>query len=196
MESNTKLSWFGLGLLVLGVIVAAEALPLPLPRPLPLGTILMGAGLALGFVDSLTSGRLSFHTEGFAPERYQGLAARLWGLLMLLAGSALATGGLAEWVSPGFLERMFRSPLGLGGSLVLGGILVALYGLTQVLGPSGTGEGWLRRLSALPARLVFGLVVLLGLSIVLAGGLYIIAPNTVSGWVSAARNTLPAPPLP
>ncbi len=196
LDLHKLLNWGGFGLVITGVLIASESLPLPLPNPLALGATVLGVGLALAFADALFTGEITFSRRGFTPELYQGLAARLWGALMVLIGAAFTAGGLIEFFSPGALAGWFGTPSGQASLLILVGLAVGMYGLRHVLGPAGEGRAGWRVLGALPFMGVYAVIALAGLGLAAAGLVQLILPEVASAALEALRQAIPAVPTP
>jgi len=75
--------------IVVGAIAIYAGGHYALAKGVHLGILLIGAGLAVGGIESLYSRRMSLRFSEDAAEGYAGFPALVWGTMLLLAGAAL-----------------------------------------------------------------------------------------------------------
>ena len=198
MSRGSWSTWTTIGgvvLIILGLALAALALPITIPRQVPLGVMLVGIGLALAFVDALITGQISFRSESSGTNAtYSGVSARLWGVNMCFAGALLFLGGAVEWVAPGRLWPLVRSPAGLGLSLTVVGLIVTSSSLIRLIGSHEDRQGWLNVLFLNIQRLFFVVYFAAGLVLLGAGLWQIFNPGMLEALLSDLLPPLPTPP--
>ena len=158
------------GAILGGLVAMAAGHFFVAPKAFHLGVFLVGAGLALGGLESLFTRRMSFRFAGDAAERYEGAPALIWGSMALLAGSAVIAAAylLSEGLGRAALDYLVRRP---APALAAAGVLIAGSGALLFFNPHGR-RGVARWLLVRLPR------VLLGLVLVLAG----IAAVGVAAW--------------
>jgi hypothetical protein len=185
-------------LFALAALMAADGIPLPIARRPALAIALFGGVLIVGFGENILPLYLVFPKDWL--QDYQppvGMAARLWGIIFVSLGFILAIGGLVAWISPGWLERyMLESPNGQGLVVAIAGMLVLARGLLFALDPGLGGSGLRRILALLPGRVWGIILVLLGVVLMAAGWLRIVAPELTSQFIHGLIPPFPTPPLP
>jgi hypothetical protein len=146
-------------MVVVGIIGVVAGQFFALPKGVYFGVFLIGAGIALGGLESLITRRICFRTAEERFEDYEGTPAVIVGLMALLIGSAivfsaqLLNDGL--WIST--LQRLLRRP---GPLLIAGGILAMCLGTLMMLNPTGRrGVAW--TLLVRVPRSVLGLLIAL-----------------------------------
>ena len=147
--------------IVVGIIGMAAAKLFVIPKGFYLGLFLVGAGIALGGLESLVTGRMSFRTLSEAGEDYAGAPAVIWGCMALLVGAAVI--GSAYLMDAGLwrttLNDLTRRPAPvLAGS----GLMVAGAGALLMFNRSGRRGIWWTLLVRIPKTLV-------GLALVVVG---------------------------
>lgn len=75
--------------IVVGAIGVVAAKFYFLPKGVHLGVFLIGAGIALGGLESLTTRRMSFRFSSHGGEAYSGAPAVIWGLIALVVGATV-----------------------------------------------------------------------------------------------------------
>lgn len=112
-----------------------------LPKGFHLGLFLVGAGFALGGLESLFTRRMSFRFASHAGEGYAGAPALIWAGMALLIGAAfIASAYLMEqgaWRST--VNGLMRRPAPL---LAAGGLLVTGAGALLMFNPRRRGIWW------------------------------------------------------
>lgn len=185
----------GLILFLGGAVIAGLASEDSLNRLTYAGGFLAGLGLALIFVDAIFTGRVVF-SERYYTRSFSGCAARLWGLLMVLVGLAISGVAALEFLLPGGTLDIFGRGLGLGLVMLLIGISLLFYSIIEVLGAVEERESTLALVSSLPKRLFFLAAAVVGLALILAGLLQLIAPGAPLEVIKGFLPDLPAFPTP
>lgn len=131
-----------------------------LARGVHLGVFLIGAGIALGGIESVVTRRMGFRAAPDSNEAYAGAPALIVGLMALLVGAALVAAAylLADgrWTST--VYHLTRRPAPL---LIAAGLLAVGVGVLLMLNPRGRrGIAW-ALLVRLP-RSLLGLVFVAG----------------------------------
>jgi hypothetical protein len=139
--------------IVVGIIGMAAARLFVIPKGFYLGLFLVGAGIALGGLESLFTRRMSFRSSIEAGEDYAGVPAVIWGCMALLVGAAAI--GSAYLMDAGLwrttLNALTRRPaLVLAGS----GLVVAGAGVLLMFCRSGRRGIWWTLLARIPLTLV------------------------------------------
>lgn len=151
---------------IVGAIGMVAARYFYLPKGFHLGLFMIGAGLALGGLESLAMRRMSFR---FAThnDRYDGTPAVIWGLMIFGIGAVLiASAYLMEenlWHTT--VARLTRRP----GPVIAGGGLLALGTGALLMFNRGPGGVWRTLFVRIPKTLVGLLLVLGGLTAVALG---------------------------
>ena len=92
--------------IMIGAIAIFAAQHYALAKGVHLGILLIGAGLAVGGIESLYSRRMSLRFSEDAAEGYSGFPALVWGTMLLLAGAAVI--GCAYLLDVGLWPRAER----------------------------------------------------------------------------------------
>lgn len=133
-----------------------------LPKGYHLGLFLIGAGIALGGLESIFTRRMSFRFSSHGGEGYAGAPAVIWGLLALLIGAAvIASAYLMEaglWRAT--VNYLARHP---GPVLVAGGLMVTGAGVFLMFNPSGRRGVWRTLLVRIPKTVAGLILVVAGL---------------------------------
>jgi hypothetical protein len=135
-----------------------------------LGVFVVGAGFAIGGIDSLVTRRMVFRPSDDVYENYAGTPAVIVGLMVLAVGAAMIGAAYLldndQWHSAvRYLERR-PAPL-----VALGGLALVGFGVLMMLNPQGR-SGWVWRILVYFPRCLLGVVVV-------AAGLAAIG---VAGW--------------
>lgn len=158
MRIVTLLSWAAIVLGAAGIFAGHE---LHVPRGVDLGVFMIGAGFALGGMESLLTRRISFRSSSDAGEHYAGAPAVIWGLMALLIGAAAI--GAAYLMRAGLwratINQLVRHP-GLAWAVI--GLLLAGAGALLMVHPD-------RRRSLARTLFIRYPTTLIGMAIVLAG---------------------------
>lgn len=184
--------------LIVGALLASEDVPLPLPRPEALAAVFFGTAVVVAFVENILPLNLIFPDwvaeQGELP---RGLAERLWGMILVSIGFIMIFAGLAEWLSPGWLERyLLDSQGGQGLAVFVAGMLILLRGAIYVLNSAEDGGQITRILAILSARAFGVLLIVFGLGLVEIGWLRIVDPGLISTFVRGLIPPVPTPPIP
>lgn len=149
--------------IIIGAIAMASGKVFGLLKAYHLGIFLIGAGITLGGFESVFRRQIRFPSFFDRRDAYAGVPAVIWGLMVLLAGTAVIAMAylLADgrWTSVlGFLQRR------LAVAMILPGLLVAGAGALVMFDPHGWRGIWQTLLVRVP-RLILGLMlVTLGLA--------------------------------
>jgi len=151
----------------IGVAGMAAANTYFLPKGIHLGLFLVGAGIALGGLESIFTRQMSFRFTSLGSDHYAGGPALIWGWTLLIVGATLI--GCAYLVEQG----MWRTTVGYvmrrpGGLLALLGLVVAGIGALVVFNPRPHGILW-TLLVRVPKTIVGLAIVLTGLTAVCLG---------------------------
>ncbi|MDQ3685523.1 MAG: hypothetical protein M3430_07955 [Acidobacteriota bacterium] len=162
------------------------------------GLVILGVGVICWGVSGVIEGRMIFTAPGVRHrESYYGLAARLWGVLISMAGVALVGFGSLLIYRPGSsFEQVIGSPIGVSVGMLLGGVAGIIYAGTLILGRGEAGGSWLRVAASLPGRLIGLLVMLISMGLAAAGAASIVAPQTYERVVQSISDRLPRAPQP
>lgn len=151
----------------IGVAGMAAAHVYYLPKGVHLGLFLVGAGIALGGLESIFTRRMSFRFTSLGTDHYAGTPALIWGWTILLASATLiACAYLMEqglWRAT--VSYLLRRP---GGLLSLMGLVVAGAGALVVFTPRSHGIVW-TLLVRVPKTLAGLAIVIAGLAAVCLG---------------------------
>ncbi|MBE0627797.1 MAG: hypothetical protein IH606_23645 [Burkholderiales bacterium] len=148
---------------MIGIIAAIAGHFFALPKGVHLGVGLVGAGIALGGLESIVTRRMCFRAWDDKYEAYAGTPALIAGFMALLVGTVLVAAAyvLTEGLWNSTLNYLMRRPapvLIAAGSLLLGA------GVLMMLNPQGrSGLAWML-LVRVPRSLLGFLVVLGGLA--------------------------------
>lgn len=125
-----------------------------------LGIFLIGAGIALGGLESLFYRQPAFFQSAASRETYMGMPAILWGIvLLIIGGSVIASAYLLQdgiWHST--YSALLRRP---GPLLGAGGVIAACIGYIFMINPRGRRGAWWTLLVRIP-KVIVGLILLLG----------------------------------
>ena len=146
-----------------GIIAMAAAKLFVIPKGFYLGLFLVGAGIALGGLESVVTRRMSFRTLSEAGEDYAGAPAVIWGLMALLVGAAvIASAYLMDaglWRST--VNYLTRRP----GPVLAGlGLVIAGAGALLMFDRSGRRGVWRTLLVRVPKTIVGLVLVVVGLA--------------------------------
>ena len=151
----------------IGVAGMAAAHVYYLPKGVHLGLFLVGAGIALGGLESIFTRRMRFSFPSLGTDHFAGTPALIWGWMILLAGATLiACAYLMEqglWRAT--VSYLLRRP---GGLLSLMGLVVAGAGALVVFTPRSHGVVW-TLLVRVPKTLAGLAIVIAGLAAVCLG---------------------------
>jgi hypothetical protein len=128
--------------LIIGLIALIAGRFFELPKGVHLGVFLIGAGIALGGLESIVTLRMGFRLSEDAYEDYAGAPALIVGVMALLVGAGLVATAylLAEglwYTAANYLTRRPAPVLAAAGALLSG------VGLLMMLNPQGRmGLAW------------------------------------------------------
>ena len=146
--------------IVVGIIGMAAAKLFAIPKGFYLNLFLVGAGIALGGLESLATRRMSFRTSNEAGEGYAGAPAVIWGLMALLVGAAVI--GSAYLMDAGSWRSTVNYLTRRPGPVLAGlGLVVAGAGALLMFNRSGRRGIWWTLLVRIPKTMV-GLVLVIG----------------------------------
>jgi len=131
-----------------------------LPKGVYLGVFLVGAGIALGGLESLATRRMCFRPSEDAYEAYAGAPSIIVGLMVLLVGAGIMAAAylLADGQWHSTLNHLMRRPAPL---LIAAGLLLVGIGVLMMLNPQGRrGTAW--TLLVRVPRGLLGLLVIVG----------------------------------
>lgn len=111
------------------------------PGGFQLGLCVVGAGIVLGGLESIFTGRGGFRWAGDSGEAYAGAPAVVWGLMLLTAGCAVIGSAyvLAQGSWGSTTDYLVRRP---GPALIVGGLLAAGAGFLLLINPRSHGVAW------------------------------------------------------
>jgi len=128
-------------IIFIGAVGMLAASAYYLPQGFNLGLFLVGAGIALGGLESIYLRRMSFRFSSFRDDHYAGTPALIWGWMALLVGAAaiasayLMEEGLWRTAATHFMRRP-------GTLLALLGLLAAGAGALIAFSPRSRGLAW------------------------------------------------------
>lgn len=152
--------------LVIGALGMLASQFFGLPKGFHLSVFVVGAGFAIGGIDSLVTRRMMFRPSDDVYENYAGAPAVIVGLMVLVVGAAMIGAAylldVDKWYST--VSYLMRRP---GPLLAAGGLYLVGFGLLMMLNPQGR-SGWLWRIFIYFPRCLLGVVVV-------AAGIMVIA---------------------
>lgn len=154
--------------IVVGIVAMAAARLFAIPKGFHLGLFLVGAGIALGGLESLATRRMSFRTSSEAGENYAGAPAVIWGLMALLVGAAVIAA--AYLMDAGLWQTTVNTLTRRPGPVMAGlGLVAAGAGALLMFNPSGRRGVWWTLLVRVPKTIVGLVLVVAGLAAVVLG---------------------------
>lgn len=125
-----------------GIIAIVAGKFFALPKAVYLGIFLIGAGIALGGFESVSTRRMCFRNSEDKWEAYAGAPAMIVGLMALLVGGGLIASAYlladGQWHSTVLYLARRPAPL-----IAAGGLLLIGIGVLMMLNPRGrTGAAW------------------------------------------------------
>jgi hypothetical protein len=120
--------------IVIGAVGMAAANYFSIPKGFHLGLFLVGAGIALGGLESIFTGRMSFRFSRTAAESYSGAPALTWGLVALVVGCAVIAAAylMEQGLWRVTVNYFMRRP---GPLLVAAGLVVTGVGALLIFNP-------------------------------------------------------------
>lgn len=153
-------AFFQYSSVIIGIIAMIVSQFFSLRNGHHLGIFLIGAGIALGGLESLIYRQPAFFQSAASREAYMGMPAILWGIvLLILGGSVIASAYLLQdgvWHST--YSALLRRP---GPLLGAGGLIAACIGYMLMVNPRGRRGAWWTLLVRIP-KVILGLILLLG----------------------------------
>ena len=145
---------------IVGIIAVIAGQYFTLPKGLHLGVFLIGAGVALGGLESIVTRRMGFRVAEDSHEDYAGAPAMIVGLMALLIGTGLVASAylLADGLWNPTVQYLARRPAPV---LIAAGLLLIGIGVLMTLNPRGRrGLPW--TLLVRVPRTLLGLVLVAG----------------------------------
>lgn len=167
---------------LLGLVAVVASQFSAFPRGLPLGVWLIGAGLALGGLESLATGKRCFRLTSGADKLYSSPTTRIFGLMTALAGAILIACAyfLVEGTFQRALDYIARRP---GPALVAGGLLAVGAGTLMMISLIGHRlVGWTLILRV-PWFLLGFVLVVVGIQLIGLGVWELFAPREFDDFV-------------
>ena len=140
-----------------------------------LGILLIGAGLAVGGIESLYSRRMSLRFSEDAAEGYSGFPALVWGTMLLLVGAALI--GWAYLLDIGLwprAERLVKQNPAIVH--IVAGLFLAGFSVLLFTDTNANRKLWQTLLLRVPRVIVAVLVLALGIAAMASGAWQIVDP--------------------
>ena len=159
--------------ILIGAIAIYAGQHFALAKGAHLGICLIGAGLALGGIESLFSRRMSMRFSEDAAEGYSGFPALVWGAMLLLAGAALI--GCAYLLDAGLWPRaehlLKQNPAILQ---IVAGLFLAAFSVLLFTDTNANRKLWQTLLLRVPRVIVAVIVLACGISVIASGGWQIV----------------------
>ena len=140
-----------------------------------LGILLIGAGLAVGGIESLYSRRMSLRFSEDAAEGYSGFPALVWGTMLLLVGAALI--GWAYLLDIGLwprAERLVKQNPAI--VYIVAGLFLAGFSVLLFTDTNANRKLWQTLLLRVPRVIVAVIVLTCGIAVIGAGAWKIVDP--------------------
>ena len=140
-----------------------------------LGILLIGAGLAVGGIESLYSRRMSLRFSEDAAEGYSGFPALVWGTMLLLVGAALI--GWAYLLDIGLwprAERLVKQNPAI--VYIVAGLFLAGFSVLLFTDTNANRKLWQTLLLRVPRVIVAAIVLVCGIAVIGAGAWKIVDP--------------------
>jgi len=140
-----------------------------------LGILLIGAGLAVGGIESLYSRRMSLRFSEDAAEGYSGFPALVWGTMLLLVGAALI--GWAYLLDIGLwprAERLVKQNPAI--VYIVAGLFLAGFSVLLFTDTNANRKLWQTLLLRVPRVIVAVIVLTCGIAVIGAGAWQIVDP--------------------
>ncbi|MEK6210910.1 MAG: hypothetical protein AABM64_11175 [Pseudomonadota bacterium] len=161
--------------IVVGAIAILAGGHFALAKGVHLGIFLIGAGLAVGGIESLYSRRMSLRFSEDAAEGYSGFPALVWGTMLLLAGAALI--GYAYLLDVGLwprAERLLKQNPAI--VYIVAGLFLAGFSVLLFTDTNANRKLWQTLLLRVPRVIIAVLVLTLGITVMGAGAWQIVDP--------------------
>jgi hypothetical protein len=162
--------------IVVGAIAIYAGGHYALAKGVHLGILLIGAGLAVGGIESLYSRRMSLRFSEDAAEGYSGFPALVWGTMILLAGAALiAYASLLDVGAWPRAERLLKQNPAI--VYIVAGLFLAGFSVLLFTDTNANRKLWQTLLFRVPRVIVAVLVLMLGIVAIAAGAWQIADPQ-------------------
>ena len=139
-----------------------------LAKGIHLGILLIGAGLAVGGIESLYSRRMSLRFSEDAAEGYSGFPALVWGTMILLAGAALiAYASLLDVGAWPRAERLLKQNPAI--VYIVAGLFLAGFSVLLFTDTNANRKLWQTLLLRVPRVIVAVGMLTLGIATIAAG---------------------------
>jgi hypothetical protein len=188
MEKLAKtLSTIELIAVIGGMVIMAAGWKLSVLLFLNVGLLIAGLGLVTGAAGTIVEQRASFgESETGRADTYSGVGAVAWGIFFGLLGVGIVVLGIVRLLGVGgYVTFCIRERPGIG--LILGGLLLAIFGFPSLIGSHEEGGDFLRFLGSVPRRVFGVLIVVLGLTAIALGVIEIARPEMFYGWYAAVK---------
>jgi uncharacterized membrane protein YidH (DUF202 family) len=175
--------------LVIGSIGMLAGQFFGLAKGFNLGVFVVGAGFAIGGIDSLVTRRMVFRPSDEVYENYAGTPAVIVGLMMLVVGAAMIGAAYLldndQWLSTmRYLERR-PAPL-----LAVGGLALVGCGVLMMLNPQGRSSWVWRILIYFPRWLLGVLVIAAGIAVIALGAWEWLEPSAAHAFMKTLPQKL------
>jgi len=162
--------------ILVGAIAIFAGQHFALAKGIHLGILLIGAGLAVGGIESLYSRRMSLRFSEDAAEGYSGFPALVWGTMLLLAGAALI--GYAYLLDVGLWPRAERL-LNQNPAIVyiVAGLFLAGFSVLLFTDTNANRKLWQTILLRVPRVIVAVVVLTCGVAAMASGAWQIVDPQ-------------------
>ena len=177
--------------IIVGAIAIYAGGHYALAKGIHLGILLIGAGLAVGGIESLYSRRMSLRFSEDAAEGYSGFPALVWGVMLLLVGAALI--GYATLLDVGAwprAERLLKQNPAI--VYIVAGLFLAGFSVLLFTDTNANRRLWQTLLLRVPRVIVALLVLALGIAAIAAGAWQIADPKGYAKFERDARERLTA----
>lgn len=175
--------------IVIGIIAIGAGRYYALSKGVHLGVFLIGAGIALGGLESIATRRMGFRFADSGGEAWAGGPALIVGWMAFAIGTAVIVS--AYLLDQGLWQKtvtyLMRRP---GPALAGGGLLASGAGVLLMLNPRGRRGVWWTLLVRIPKWLAGLLLVIAGLVAVGLGVWEWLAPREYARFVDEARALL------
>ncbi len=170
-----------------GIVIMAAGWKLSVLLFLNIGLLIVGVGLIAGAVGTIIERRVSFSdSEQSKTDTTSGIGAAAWGVFFGLLGVGIIALGVIRLMGVGgYVTFCIRERPGIG--LILGGLLLAVFGFPSVTGSHEEGGDFLRFLGSVPRRIFGVLIVVVGLAAIALGVVEIARPDVFNGWYAAVK---------
>jgi hypothetical protein len=140
-----------------------------------LGIFLIGAGLAVGGIESLYSRRMSMRFSEDAAEGYSGFPAIVWGAMLLFSGAGLIVGAylLDAGLWPRAAHLLKQNPAIVQ---IVAGLFLTAFSVLLFTDTNANRKFWQTLLLRVPRVIVALIVLTCGISVIGAGAWQIVDP--------------------